>query len=282
MGGMFGVAVPCNHWCWETHDISTSHVCKTRRDIGTSFRPSYPQWRPNIITWAWISSNIIYNASVPKVKTSLPLVKRSLLHCHACVAHSFCIRPVHSPQLGLWNITSGSAVKMWMVNAAAAEQEIISQIRRNFCKRRRLYKMLKYEQGKVQMNGDYKLLTLLIYLSRTIECEITKNHMHRAGLHELQELDRWSFRRSNFLRCEPSLAWNRIMVWSLFGYLFGTYMYLVFISSAHPPCSHRCCTCWRIEGYKQARPQATTRPVVTLADRVRSNCNDIDPGLVTG
>ena len=77
-----------------------------------------------------------------------------------------------------------------MVNAAAAEQEIICQIRRDFCKRRRLYKMLKYEQGKVQMNGDYKLLTLLIYLSRTIECEITKNHMHRAGSHELQELDR--------------------------------------------------------------------------------------------
>jgi len=42
---------------------------------------------------------------------------------------------------------------------------------------------------------------------------------------KLQELDRWSFRRSDLLRCEPPLAWNRIVVWSLLGYLFGTYVY---------------------------------------------------------
>jgi len=42
---------------------------------------------------------------------------------------------------------------------------------------------------------------------------------------KLQELDRWLFRRSNFLRCEAPLARNRIMVWSLLGYLFGTYAY---------------------------------------------------------
>jgi len=38
---------------------------------------------------------------------------------------------------------------------------------------------------RVQTDGEYKLLILLIYLSRTIECETIKNHMHRAGSHEI-------------------------------------------------------------------------------------------------
>jgi len=33
---------------------------------------------------------------------------------------------------------------------------------------------LKYEWGRVQTDGEYKLLILLIYLSRTIECETIK------------------------------------------------------------------------------------------------------------
>jgi len=43
--------------------------------------------------------------------------------------------------------------------------------------------MLKYERGRVQTDGEYKLLILLIYLSRTIEWETIKNHMHHAGSH---------------------------------------------------------------------------------------------------
>jgi len=39
---------------------------------------------------------------------------------------------------------------------------------------------------RVQTDGECKLLILLIYLSRTIECETIKNHMHRAGSHEIQ------------------------------------------------------------------------------------------------
>jgi len=46
--------------------------------------------------------------------------------------------------------------------------------------------MLKYERGRVQTDDEYKLLFLLIYLSRTIEYETIKNHMHRAGSHEIQ------------------------------------------------------------------------------------------------
>jgi len=45
---------------------------------------------------------------------------------------------------------------------------------------------LKYERGRVQTDGEYKLLILLIYLSRTIECETIKNLMHCAGSHEIQ------------------------------------------------------------------------------------------------
>jgi len=41
--------------------------------------------------------------------------------------------------------------------------------------------MLKYERGRVQTDGEYKLLILLIYLSRTI-----KSHMHHAGSYEIQ------------------------------------------------------------------------------------------------
>ena len=41
--------------------------------------------------------------------------------------------------------------------------------------------MLKYEWGRVQTDGEYKLLILLIYLSRTI-----KSHMHHAGSYEIQ------------------------------------------------------------------------------------------------
>ena len=52
---------------------------------------------------------------------------------------------------------------------------------------------------------------------------------------KLQELERWSFRRSDLLRCEPPLAWNRIVVWSLLGYLLLTCT-LVFIRSTV------CCT----------------------------------------
>jgi len=44
--------------------------------------------------------------------------------------------------------------------------------------------MLKYERGRVQTDGEYKLLILLIYLSRTMET--IKSHMHHAGLHEIQ------------------------------------------------------------------------------------------------
>jgi len=40
--------------------------------------------------------------------------------------------------------------------------------------------------GRVQTDDEYKLLILLIYLSRTIERETIKNHMHRAGSHEIQ------------------------------------------------------------------------------------------------
>jgi len=36
------------------------------------------------------------------------------------------------------------------------------------------------------MDGEYKLLILLTYLSRTIEWETLKNHMHHAGSHEIQ------------------------------------------------------------------------------------------------
>ena len=43
--------------------------------------------------------------------------------------------------------------------------------------------MLKYERGRVQTDGEYKLLILLTYLSRTIEWETIKNHMHHAGSH---------------------------------------------------------------------------------------------------
>ena len=48
--------------------------------------------------------------------------------------------------------------------------------------------VLKYEQGSIrlQTDGEYKLLILLIDLSRTIECETLKNHMHRAGSHKIQ------------------------------------------------------------------------------------------------
>ena len=45
---------------------------------------------------------------------------------------------------------------------------------------------MKYERGRVQTDDEYKLLILLIYLSRTIEHETIKNHMHHAGLHEIQ------------------------------------------------------------------------------------------------
>jgi len=46
--------------------------------------------------------------------------------------------------------------------------------------------VLKHKLGRVQTDGEYKLLILLIYLSRTIECETIKDHMHRAGSHEVQ------------------------------------------------------------------------------------------------
>jgi len=48
--------------------------------------------------------------------------------------------------------------------------------------------VLKYEQRSIrlQTDGEYKLLILLIDLSRTIECETLKNYMHRAGSHEIQ------------------------------------------------------------------------------------------------
>jgi len=43
--------------------------------------------------------------------------------------------------------------------------------------------LLKYEQGRVQTDGEYKLL---IHLSRTLKSETIKNHMHRVGSHEIQ------------------------------------------------------------------------------------------------
>jgi len=42
--------------------------------------------------------------------------------------------------------------------------------------------------------------------------------------------------------------------------------------------SHKCCTCWRTEGFKQARPQGTVRQrasVVTITGWLRSDCNGI-------
>ena len=69
------------------------------------------------------------------------------------------------------------------------------------------------------------------------------------------------------------------MVRNLLGYLFGTYAYFgvhQFDGVLHM---------LAYQGYEQARPQATAcqrASAVTLADRMRSNCNDIDPGLVTG
>jgi len=45
--------------------------------------------------------------------------------------------------------------------------------------------LLKYKQGGVQTDGKYKLLILLIYLSRTLKSETIKNHMHHAGSHEI-------------------------------------------------------------------------------------------------
>ena len=43
--------------------------------------------------------------------------------------------------------------------------------------------VLKYEQGSIrlQTDGEYKLLILLIDLSRTIECETLKNHIQAGG-----------------------------------------------------------------------------------------------------
>jgi len=46
--------------------------------------------------------------------------------------------------------------------------------------------LLKYEQGRVQTDGEYKLLILLIYLSRTLKSETMKNHMHYVGSYEIQ------------------------------------------------------------------------------------------------
>jgi len=42
--------------------------------------------------------------------------------------------------------------------------------------------LLKYERGRVQTDDEYKYLFYLY----TIECETIKNHMHRAGSHEIQ------------------------------------------------------------------------------------------------
>ena len=105
-----------------------------------------------------MSMNVIYGTSMPKVKISLPPGKNSLLHCHAYVAYSSCIRPVHSPQLGPWNIASGSAVEMWMPLLQNKKLFL------NFYKRRRLYKMLKYEQGK-----SFTKTTVYIVLIRASE-----------------------------------------------------------------------------------------------------------------
>ena len=46
--------------------------------------------------------------------------------------------------------------------------------------------MLKYDGGRVQTDSEYKLIILLIYLVRTIRMWNIKNHMYRAGSHELQ------------------------------------------------------------------------------------------------
>ena len=38
----------------------------------------------------------------------------------------------------------------------------------------------------LQMDGEYKITILLIYLFQTMESETISNHMHRVGLHQIQ------------------------------------------------------------------------------------------------
>jgi len=65
--------------------------------------------------------------------------------------------------------------------------------------------MLKYERGRVQTDGEYKYLFYLY----TIECETIKNHMHRAGSHEIQiptyPLEPSGASRNKSQKCTPSI-----------------------------------------------------------------------------
>ena len=40
--------------------------------------------------------------------------------------------------------------------------------------------------ARLQMDNEYKITTLLIYLFQTIESETISNHMHCTGLHQIQ------------------------------------------------------------------------------------------------
>jgi len=40
--------------------------------------------------------------------------------------------------------------------------------------------------ARLQIDSEYKITTLLIYLFQTIESETISNHMHCAGLHQIQ------------------------------------------------------------------------------------------------
>ena len=75
--------------------------------------------------------------------------------------------------------------------------------------------LLKYERGRVQTDDEYKYLFYLY----TIECETIKNHMHRAGSHEIQiptfclippgSLPAWTYPRRTSLECHHQLVNHR-------------------------------------------------------------------------